>query len=316
MSKLSISELKAFTKTYVDAAKQAGAWNATTQNFVGLLDKIGKIVSINQNYEDKLPELDSEDLNLGRTIEEYMIALTMPEDFGEGENCLAPALPAIEDVAYSYDLGRKVIKTTVPYGNIEKACLTSENASNILAQIMERLEQSASLYRYQIKKQAIGNFIDKAITAGRVEAIAKPVDTETGEAFIKQVKNDIEEASFASENTSLSGALIGSVPELTLYVNKQVLPSLQVDTLSGAFNKDELAVNCKIKVLDDFGTLGAGNEKTFAVLVDPRGIRVHNNYRAVRENLNGEGDFLNVFRHESDTVFLSKFTYVKAYKAN
>ena len=60
MAKMTLASLKTFVKTYVDASKQAAEWQKTVNNMFGLIDKIGKIVSIDGDYNDKLPELDGD----------------------------------------------------------------------------------------------------------------------------------------------------------------------------------------------------------------------------------------------------------------
>lgn len=318
MAKMTSAQLAAFTASYVDAAKQGGAWSATTNNFVGMLDKVGKQVTLAGDYQDKLPELEGDDLPLGKTIEEYFIDLTLPEAFTgnnstEGAKDVVPAIPSVEAVSYCYTLGRKKIKTTEPMGNIERACIDSTVAGNVTGSIMERLANSMSLTRYACKKQLLGNAGDKAVTAGLVEQVAVPVSDVTGEAFIEQVKKDAEDASFAHEG-GLNGALIGAAPSLTLFVKKGVMPVLQVQTLSGCFNRDELALPCKIKVVDDFGT--QTNSDVYAILVDDRAIKLHSGYRAVRTSENADGDFMNIVEHFEDTGFISKYAYIKAYKAS
>ena len=144
--KMTIAQLQAKAKTYVDAAKQAGAWKGSTDNLYGLIDKIGKQVMIDGQFVDKLPELDGEELPLGKTIEEYFIDLTLPEAYTtidkEGAKDVVPALPSVEQVAYSYTLGREKIKTTVPYDNFERAAITSTDAANMSAKILQRLNNS------------------------------------------------------------------------------------------------------------------------------------------------------------------------------
>lgn len=256
MAKLTIDGLQTLVKTYVNTQKQAGEWSATTDNLYKVLDKIGKMVMLDGEFIDKLPELDGEDLPLGKTIEEYFIDLTLPENFvditTEGAKDLTPALPSVEKVSYSTTLGRKKIKTTVPYDNVERAALSTGDASNMITKILQRLGNSYDMFKYQVKKQLLGNAADKAVAASLNQVIAAPTDTATGEAFIKQIKIDAEAASFAHEG-GLAKALIGAAPSLTLYVKKGVIPSLEVDTLAGAFNRGELAIPATVKVVDDFG---------------------------------------------------------------
>lgn len=315
MAKMTLSGLKSAMATYVAAAKQAGTWTASTGNVVNALDKIGKMTTIVGSFQDKLGILDGDELPFGKTIEEYYCDLVLPTSYsaptdGNDYGAVYHA-PVFESCVYNYSLGREKVATSIPNDNFERACKDAEDVGNISARIMETLTNSKSLTRYAEKKQLLGNAMAKAITAGLVETIAVPVDTSTGEAFIEQVKADVEEASFANEG-GLAGALIGAAPELVLFVKKGVMPNIEVQTLAGAFNKEELAVPCKIIVVDDFGN----NVSGWAMLVDPRGIKLHNGYNAIRSDVSGEYDYTTVINHFEDTGFISKFTYIKVYKAS
>lgn len=325
MAKMTISGLQTFAAGYVASASQAATWSATTNNLYALIDKIGKIVTLKGNFNDSLPELDGDNLEFGKTIEETMIDLILPAVYGnngiqseanattEGAKDIVPQYPTIEAAAYSYNLGRFKCKVTRPYDYVEGGVNNAEQAGRLIADIMWSLESSMSLTRYTMKKYLLGNAITKALalTTPLATTIAVPVDTSTSEAFIKQVKEDVEAASFAGEGKSLSGALIGASPELVLYVKKGVMPVVEVDAIAGAFHREALALPARVKVVDDFG---GANAKVFALLADPRGIKLHNSYRAIRSVENADGDFVNFVAHEQDTGFISKHVYMKVYK--
>ena len=143
-----------------------------------------------------------------------------------------------------------------------------------------------------------------------VTEIAKPVDSTTGDAFVKQIKTDIEAASDVSEGHSLNGNTLGASGGLTLVLRQGILPDLEVETYAGAFNRDDLAMPCEIIVVNDFG--GASSDY-YAVLLDDRGMRLFPTYDAVRNNQNGDGDFENLFQHMEDTAAISRNTFVKVY---
>ena len=171
MAKMTLESLKTFATGYVAAAQQAGTWQETHNNLYKVLDKVGKMITLDGEFQDSLPELSGDDLPLGKTIEEYFIDLTMPVDFkapdnsgsGYAEAALKPYLPDTEEPAYRYSLGRKVLPTTIPYDNVERGAVNAEAAGNMIAKVSEKFADSGSLYRYALKKQLIGNMITKAI---------------------------------------------------------------------------------------------------------------------------------------------------------
>ena len=315
MAKMTVSGLKTLADTYVAAAAQAGTWSASTENIYGAIDKIGKMVMLDGKFIDKLPELDGEDLPLGKTIEEYFIDLTLPEPYtnpvAEGAKDVVPAFPTVEACTYSYSLGREKIKVTAPYDVVERASRSVEDASNMITKILERLGNSYEMFKFATKKQLLGRAADKAFGVGLYEPISVPVDTDTGKKFIKQIKDDVETASFAHEG-GLNHCLIGAAPELVLYVKKGVMPSIEVDTLAGAFNKENLAIPARVKVVDDFGKMA--HDDIYAILVDPRGIKLHRDYHAIRQSENADGDFINYVDHSEHTGFISKNVFIKVYK--
>lgn len=144
-----------------------------------------------------------------------------------------------------------------------------------------------------------------------VESLAMPVDTLTGEAFVTAVKKGAEDAQFVNEGNSLNGNTVGAENGLVLIVKKGVKPVLDVEVEAGAFNPEKLAVPAEIVVVDDFGNDTNG---VYAILMDKRACRLHPSYMAVREQVNGIGDFVNYFLHTENTAFISKNCFVKIFK--
>lgn len=146
-----------------------------------------------------------------------------------------------------------------------------------------------------------------------VEEIAKPVDTSTGEDFVLAVKKDVEIASDISEGHSLNANTLGATETdgLVLLMLQGINPVIDVEVLAGAFHTDKVALPSEIKVINGFGN---DSNNAYAILMDKRAMRLHNTYRAVRENFNGSGDFLNLFFHTENTVHVSRNVYIKVYK--
>lgn len=372
MSKLSIPQLKSYVANVVTQAKVSNdTFSVTRDNIVGLVDKIGKIVTLDTNLAiDKLNMFDGEYLSFGKTIEEWQADLIMVQDKDEtGANCLAPSVSTFRPAFYSYTLGKKIIKQTLRNNDIERAVHFVEQFNEIVSTMVKRLSDSMAQYRYAVKRGMLGRFIGlvesaqnttgnnawnastardegtlvyytssssteygivvkeykatdnkswaEAVAGGwvikydMISVLAQPSDTATGEAFIKEVKAVVERAEDVSEGNSLNGNTIGAVEGLVLILKQGILPVLDVDTLAGAFHEDRVAVPSETIVVKDFGE---ASEDVYAVLMDRRGMRLHNSYRATRENLNGEGDFLNLFEHTEDTAWVSRNAFIHIFK--
>ena len=377
MAKLSIALLKSFVATYVaDAKISVDNFSVTKDNSVGLLDTLGKIYTNWQNYQDKLAIFDGEDLSFGKTIEEWAQDLIMPQTFdATGANAMAPHDSTYRPASFSFTLGKRTIPQTIRNNDLERAVHNIAQFSDLIAGKTKALYDSETMFRYAIKRQALGvliarcvaqqnpqspdvtlategasisgahavNEIFKVTATGKsyilvkpiasgagltgttaiaggylienklVEEVAYPEDSETGEDFIQKVKEDVEIAEDFSEGHSLNGNTLGGNPEagLVLVVLQGVKPALKVKTMAGAFNRDELALPAEMIAVPDMGDADADY---FAVLLDARAIRVHNTYRAVRNNENGEGDFLNYFYHTENTAHVSRNVFVKVYK--
>lgn len=367
--KFSVAEVEAIVSSMVTAAKISNSsLSATKDNIVGLLDKIGKILTVDTVFTiDKLARFEGEFLSLGKTIEEYQQDLLLPSDFDPtGAGALTPDDPTYRPVFYSYTLGRKVIKTTLRNDNIERAVHFEEQLAGIVAMITKRLEDSMAQYRYAVKREMLAKFIGlceyemdatnasayaistaytvntlvkngspavvgivvkpiantnthtwaQAIAAGEIvllnltEEVAIPEDTSTAEAFIKAVKNDVEIAGDVSEGHSLNGNTLGAHEGLVLIMKQGIQSVLEVDSEAGAFHLDKVNVPADLIVVKDFGSYSG---KAYAVLMDSRAMRLHNTYNATRDNFNGDGDFLNLFRHTEDTAWISRNCFVKVY---
>ena len=319
MAKMTKEQLSAFVKEYVNAAKSAGTWTGTVDDFTKMTDKIGKQVTLKGTFGDKLAGLfEGPELPYGKTIEEYFVDLILPVDFADGvseDDTWSTYVPTFEEAAYSYTLGRKKLPIVRKYDTIEKVCNDGEALASIEADITEKYNASYVNTRYSMKEQALSNFYSKVKDNSTItETLAKPVDTETGEAFIESVKKQVEIASDRNEGNCISKELIGASNSLVLIVKQGINPSLDVNTLAGAFNQEKLAVGVDVRTVDSLGK-EADADGVYAILVDPRALQICNSYNAVRSDANANKDAIRVVHHFEDTVYISKYGFVHCYKA-
>ncbi len=320
MAKMTKDNLVTFVKGYVNSEKSAGTWTGSVDDFTKMAEKIGSQVTLDGNWNDKLAGLfEGETLPYGKTVEEYFVDLILPVDYKDGvtyEDSFETYMPTFEQAAYSYTLGRKKLPLVQSYDSIEKVANDGEALATIEASIMSKFAASYTNARYSVKEEALGNLYGKAkavTDSNMVQTLAKPIDTETGEAFIEAIKKAVEVASDRNTKNCLSGELIGAAPSLVLVVNQGIIPSLDVNTLAGAFNQERLALGVEVKAVDSLGST-ADADGVYAILVDPRTVQVRNSYNAVRTDMDANLDKVRFVHHFEDTVFTSKYTFVRAFK--
>ncbi len=317
MAKLTLSGLKSFVDTYAATGKMAIPsvnYVPTTDQITGLLTKIGKQVMLDSDFTDRLPELDANELKYGTDIEEYFADLVLPVAYdGDGSTDLAPKRLTFQDVTYSQLLGRKTIPVTIDDTKFQHAMLGPSEYSQLISYIGKRQYDSEALYRYALKRQLLGRFIEKLSGTPKVEVMAKPTDTATAEAWIKKIKTEITKMrEFVTEDYNIYGVPARS-PKLTLYIaGADTIPILDVDALAGAFNEGKVQIPVEVKQLEDFGNITT-NKNAWAFLLDTRGVGLHPHNINVTESRNAQGEFRTFYLHSSYTAFISKATNAKVY---
>lgn len=397
MATLTYPQLKTLIATLITTNKVSyDTFSVTRDNVVALVDKIGKIFDLDTNFRaDKLSRFNAEYLSFGKTIEEWQADLILPENYDStGAGAMSPAVSSFRPNFYSYTIGRKRIKQTIPYNDIERAVHNAGEFANIVARLYSRIEDSQAQYEYGLKREMAGKLASMAYTAGAytasstyesangfnlhkfsgssitsttysfntsiilgngqaigdiwdfvdasvryvqfqsiptstvttladlvdagvfvpvdlVSELAKPTDATSGENFIESVKAQAEIASDRSSGHSLNGNALGVTGDLVLLVKQGILPNLEVKTQAGAFHLEKLALPAEVIALPDFGN---ADDDIYAILMDGRGMGLYPTYNATRENQNGDGDFLNVFRHSEFTAQISRNTFVHIWK--
>lgn len=229
-----LAQLQTLIATYVDRNKIANTtFEATKNNIVGLVDKIGKIVTLDTSFFDKLTEMNGEDLPLGKTIEEYYMDLVKPYEFARedsNEDTLKFYSPSHRPVAYSYSLGKKTFPISIPNDDIERAVNNIAEYEVIVGQITKRLNDSVAIWKYGVKRELLGKIIDmveEAQTSGEDVTGAQAYDE--GNLYASEGKSYIAVATTTDELTIAQAVDSGILVELKM---KKVLP-IPTDTETG-----------------------------------------------------------------------------------
>lgn len=283
----------------------------------GLIGQLEDRFCLDQNFSDRLGMLDGELKEYGDTIEEYGWDLIVPEATPTITSGQSYGIPyrkvSIEGAYYSQKLPQMTAFASTSAGKYKSSMRNVNDWVNYTSEIVKVMHDSYNQCRYEEKKELLG--IAATDFAVEKEA-AVPVDESTGTAFIKNIKFAAEEASFARDITIGSGDdahtyVLGAAPELVLFIKKGIMPVVEVETLAGAFNKEDLALNVKTVVVDDFGS----DDDHYALLADPRAIKLFVNRNDVGLDVNNGYDYATYSRHFTDTPFIAKFATLIAFKA-
>ena len=323
-TKLTLTNLATLTLAYIDAELQmiaADDFEYDRETYSNLIVKIGKQLMQDSIFTDRLQELSGEELPFGTTIEEYFINLLLAKDWdGTGADALAPDDPIFGAAYYSNLLGRKTYKQTLRDNVFEKAMLGKNEAAAVAAQILKKLNDSVEVTRYGYKRQLLGNLIDKVVAAQDDDATltmvhphAVPSDVATAEAFIKLIKKRVTElAEFLTDTNNMS-KVIAKADSLILYIKgSDIIPELDVEALAGAFNQSKVEIPVEVKILEDFGTI-TEDANVYAILMDPRTVRLHPHNLNAETQRNADGEFTNFYVHESYTGYISGYTNVNVF---
>ena len=313
---LTIQTLKNAAAAYVDATKQLQSkFVPTVDDFTKTVCKIGEMTTLYLPHVDKLPELSGDNLPFGETIEEFMVNDFLPSDFSyqDGAPKKNATRATFAEAVYSYPMKEQLWELGVPHNQFRRVSLGERSFGDLIASTLSTLDSSANAWNYAAKRQLLGNAaLEAAKIPNLTTAIAKPVDTATGEAFIKAVKECVEVASDMNAG-NLAQHTAAAAPSLTLYIMQGVMPSIEVDTMAGAFNEAKLAIPATVKTVLDFGT--ASDSGVYAILVDNRAIKLHDDILTVTSDYEGRMDQDNFYRHQKQTGFISKYGYIHVFKA-
>ena len=311
---LTLETLKTAAATYVDAAKQLQAnFVKETDEFTKCVCKIGKMATLYLPIADKLPELSGDNLPYGETIEEFMVNdfLPSPYTYTDQAGRTNAKRATFDQAVYSYPLAQQKFELGVSRTQFQRVALGERSFTDLVSYTLSTLDSSTNAWNYASKRQLIGNMATEAAKKpALVDSIAKPINTETGEAFIKRVKELVEIAKDMNDH-NLAGHACGSAPSLKLYVKQGVMPSLETDVMAGCFQMDKLAVPAEIKTVLDFGNADAS---IYAILVDERAIKLHDDINKVTTDYTAGDDQDNFYRLLKQTGFISKYAFVHVFK--
>lgn len=153
---------------------------------------------------------------------------------------------------------------TISEWQLQRAFESTQGMGALVSAILESIQNGIAIDLYQAGKDIMNSYIndDKhTLAPGQIMAVSDVVDETTGKAFILAVKNVINAMQLPSKAFNPAGIeQISTSSKLTMYVRPGVMNNISVNTLAGAFNRDDLDLTpvdgtgkLRIKTIDNFG---------------------------------------------------------------
>lgn len=153
---------------------------------------------------------------------------------------------------------------TVDQWQLQKAFESAQGMGALISAILESITNAINVDLFQAGKDIFNKYINDTthtLGEGQVMEVDAVVDEASGKSFILSVKNLINAMQFPTKAFNPSKLLqTSSSSTLTMYVRPEVMNNISVNTLAGAFNRDDLDLTpvdgsgrLRIKTLDNFG---------------------------------------------------------------
>ena len=319
--KATLATISEFAKAYAVASKSGNTtFNLTKNELCGAVDKIGDMITLKGSYDDDLPFMDGAELPLGRTVEEYFRALAKASLYEgadkEGPKVNVPEFIPYEKCAYSTKLERVKFKSSTQGDELADACINEAAFAELVAGEQEEITDQKSIYKFNIKKAALGNVIAKCRAATNAAKLVTTVKdpsqmtADEAETLITNLLVYAKSIEFPTEGNNLGNCLIGGLTGIKprLVAKLSVLEALDRLAKAGSFHDEyfDLSKRYDIEEVDDF----ASDTKALILVVDPRMVIVKPYLDRTYSYVNGDGDFMTTVNHFGCTIFNSLYTAV------
>lgn len=245
---------------------------------LGMLSIVARIIvspnTISNPLEDMI--LGGEYFEFGDIIEKVKVHVAKAVDpmylaahkkNGESIDPFIQNYPEVGVEFFKSNLALQYLITTDTW-NWARAFSTEGGLDGLVGNMLESVINARNIDLFQAGKNLIDEYInseDHTLLDTQVLNVDDVTDETSGKAFILAVKNVINALSFPTEAFNPDHFISTSNSDtLTMYVRPNVMNNISVNTLAGAFNRDDLDLTpvdgtgrMRIKTLDNFGGIKA-----------------------------------------------------------
>lgn len=274
-----------------------------------LINKIGLTIISEMLASNKFSYLKGEKLEYGDTIEDIYVDYIKSQDFsGANENPFKQNKPNISVLYHTIDRQLQY-KVTIRDVELRKAFKNSDGLNNLITKIINSLYNSKEYDEFTMFKQMlVDNYLN-----GTSVALEGETSSELARDLLYNIKKYSQDIEFNSREYNKLEMLTNTpLDNQILILHKDYKLNIDIDTLAGVFNLDKVDLKTRILTVDNFN---ADENKIVAVLLDNRGVRLHDSLFTLETLRNPEAlatnYYLNVWQLISYAYFHNLIYFIE-----
>lgn len=297
----------------VQAVGQGILVNQNVQNeFVAsLIDRIALVVVKNASLQNPLKKFKKGSITDGRTIEEIYTDIIKGQkyDVVDAESTLYKrVMPNVKTIFH--DRNRQDLYVQTLQDSTLRAAFTSwNNFESMVSSIINAIYSSAEVDEFEYMKLLIENYYAKSFF--KVVPVTKPNTSTATTDLVRSLRAHAMKMTLPQGTRDYNAMAVrtkSDMEDLHLFIDADLMASMDVDVLAKAFNMDRTNFLGNITVIDDFSQQGIE-----AVLVDQSFFMVYDNLHKLETVRNSKGLYWNYFYHVWQTLSVSRFANAVAF---
>jgi hypothetical protein len=287
--------------------------NQQVQNeFVAsLIDRIALVVIKNASLQNPLKKFKKGSITDGRTIEEIYTDIIKAQKYdpSDAETTLFKrVMPNVKTLFH--DRNRQdVYPLTLQDASLRSAFTSWDNFDSFVTSVLNSIYSSAEVDEFEYMKLLIENYYAKSLF--KVVPVTKPNTSTATTDLVRSLRAHAMKMTLPQgtrDYNSLAVRTKSDMSDLHLFIDADVMASMDVDVLAKAFNMDRTTFLGNVTVIDDFSI-----QNIEAVLVDQSFFMVYDNLHKLESVRNSKGLYWNYFYHVWQTLSTSRFANAVAF---
>lgn len=279
-----------------------------------LINRIGLVIINQLSLQNPLKRFKKGFMPTGYSIQEIFVDLAkgLKYDAEESEDkVFARTIPNVH-VLY-HELNRQdFYPLTIQDDTIKQAFISWDKFGDFVAQLINSIYNTAEVDEYKYMKLALDNYYAKGLF--KVEAIDDPLTSSVSMTdFVKRIRAMVTRMTLPQGSRNYNSLAVHTRSDLEglhLFVDADLMATMDVDVLARAFNMNSTTFLANVTILDDLAVKSQGVR---AMLVDESIFMVYDTKQEFASIQNPRGLYTNYFFHVWQIISTSRFANAVAF---